>query len=533
MTPALALNALRLVIGGNDILTGVDLALEAGEILGLVGRSGSGKSMTALAAMGLTPTRARLSGSVKLDGVELIGKREREMCDIRGREIAMIFQEPMTALNPLQTIGAQVAETLLIHKACDKLAAREEAQRLLARVGLPPDQVSDNRFPHELSGGQRQRVVIAMAIAMKPKVLLADEPTTALDVTTQADILALLRRLAREDDIALLFITHDLAVISEIADRIAVMKDGRIIEEHAPEDFFRDGLSDDANGLVARPVIRATRKMATPDAGPALRSTDVVCSYPNGSRALFSRRAPLRAGDGVSLVLNKGEHLGLVGESGSGKSTFARALLGLHPLDSGAFEIDGEDFPSPDRTASRRIRRHIQIVFQDPYSSFDPRQTVRRIVAEPLYLLDAPTREKEKREKATEALANVGLSPGDGEKYPHEFSGGQRQRIALARALITEPSIVVLDEATSALDVTSRNRVLDLLMRLSEERAVSYLIITHDLTLVRDITHRIAVMKSGRIVEQGPTHDIMTTPQHAYTRALIAAAPKMRWSVSG
>ena len=529
MAPALDIKDLSLRIDGAAILSGVALSLAQGEVTGLVGRSGSGKSMTALAAMGLAPARAELYGEVLLDGENLLRKSDAAMCAVRGREMAMIFQEPMTALNPLQTIGAQVAETVFLHSDAPKAAAETQAAEALRRAGLPPEEISPSRYPHELSGGQRQRVVIAIAIAMQPKVLIADEPTTALDVTTQAEILALLKRLAREDGMALLMITHDLAVLSSMADRIAVMKEGRIVETAPAEAFFSDGLHNAANGLAAQPVRKKRRETG---AAPRvlLEAEHVSCDYALRNTPMFSSAAAFRAVDNVSFTVREGENVALVGESGSGKSTLGRALLGLHPASGGRVRLDGEVFPSTDRKTLRRMRRKIQIVFQDPYSSFNPRQTAGRIIAEPFHLFDTPPDRAETEARVGEAMTAVGLSPDDMGKRPHAFSGGQRQRIAIARALVTEPALIVLDEATSALDVVSRNRILDLLMRLAEARRVSYLFITHDLTVVRDVADRVMVMKSGRIVEENETAALFEAPRSAYTQKLIAAAPVMKWA---
>jgi len=503
------MKGLSLAIDGTAILDGVDLTLEAGETLGLVGRSGSGKSMTALAAMGLAPTGATVSGAITLNGENLRVKTERQMCDIRGRDIAMIFQEPMTALNPLHSIGAQVAETILIHSDASADTALQDASGLLERVGLPSETIPSTRFPHELSGGQRQRVMIAIAIAMKPSVLIADEPTTALDATTQAEILSLLRQLTKEDGIALLLITHDLAVIANMADQIVVMKDGRIVEQKTPAQFFDGEQSDAARELLAKPIQRI-RSQETNDEtdGAILKADNVVCRYSLPRRSLFSPPDYFHAVDGVSLAINRGVNIGLVGGSGCGKSTFARALLGLAPIAEGQIQIDGRTFPSADKKSMRRLRAKIQIVFQDPYSSFNPCQKIKKIIAEPLILKTVPLTDADKHSLVGAALEAVDLMPGDAQKYPHEFSGGQRQRIAIARALITEPEIIIFDEATSALDVASRNHVLELLMRLSSQKKMSYLFITHDLNVIRDITDRVLVMKEGRIVEEGVTAEI-------------------------
>ncbi len=523
---------LSLAIDGKAILDGVDISLEAGQTLGLVGRSGSGKSMTALAAMGLAPAGATVSGAITLDGEDLRNKTEPQMCDIRGRHIAMIFQEPMTALNPLHSIGAQVAEAILIHSDTSADIALQDASTLLKRVGLSPEEIPPTRFPHELSGGQRQRVMIAIAIAMKPSVLIADEPTTALDVTTQAEILSLLQKLTTEDGTALLLITHDLAVIANMADQIAVMKDGRIVEQKNPAQFFDGEQSDAASELLAQPLQRVRSQEARDTNDVAiLKADNVVCRYSRPRRSLFSPPEHFHAIEGVSLTINRGENIGLVGGSGCGKSTLARALLGLAPIAEGEIKIDGHTFPSADKKSMRRLRAMIQIVFQDPYSSFNPRQKIEKIIAEPLGLKTTPLTDADKHTLIAEALEAVDLEPGDAQKYPHEFSGGQRQRIAIARALITEPELIIFDEATSALDVASRNHILALLMRLSAHKKMSYLFITHDLNVIRDITDQVLVMQKGRIVEEGKTDEVFNAPKHAYTKSLIAAAPTLKYGV--
>ena len=531
MDHALALKKLSLRIGKDTILSDLDLTLQPGEITGLVGRSGSGKSMTALAIMGLAPRHAEVFGEILLDGENLLEKSETEWRDIRGGRIGMVFQEPMTALNPLQSIGAQVAETILIHSNASKREALARAEETLRRVGLDPNEIPLDRYPHELSGGQRQRVVIAIAIAMHPKILICDEPTTALDVTTQAEILDLLRRLARDDDIAVLLITHDLAVISQLADRIAIIKNGKVVDQAAPQEFFGGSLSEAARELVSAPLKRPDKLSEIDAPSPVIiEARDVVCTYHQPGRSVFSSREPFRAVNGVSLSIRKGENIGLVGASGCGKSTLARALLGLQPMAKGAIGIGDASFPAANIAAMRAARRKVQIVFQDPYSSFNPRHRIKKIISEPFHLFDRPPDKTQQSERASDVLQSVGLSARDAEKYPHEFSGGQRQRIAIARALITDPEIIVLDEATSALDIAARNRVLALLQSLSEERGVSFLFITHDLSVIRDIADRTLVMKAGVIVEEGATKEIFADPQHPYTKSLIAAAPVMKWA---
>ncbi|WP_299838913.1 dipeptide ABC transporter ATP-binding protein [uncultured Jannaschia sp.] len=503
-TALLAFDRLSVAIHGAPILQDVSLALPAGRVTGLVGESGSGKSMTALAAIGLLPVGAQMRGAIRLDGRDLTTIRERDWLGIRGQDVAMIFQEPMTALNPVHTIGAQVSETLRL-RGTSRAEATRIARDRLDRVGL--GSIPLDRYPHELSGGQRQRVCIALAIARRPRLLIADEPTTALDVTTQAEILTLLRGLVEDEGMALLLITHDLGVVAGIADRLAVMKDGRIVEAGATEALFRHHRDPYTRDLLAasRPPARMPRTVP-PD--PVLAARDVLRAY-GGHRAV----------DGVSLTLDRGESLGLVGESGCGKSTLTRALLGLEPVQGGTVELMGR----PGGTAMTRAdRAKISVVFQDPYGSFDPRWTVRRIVTEPFHLTGRPP---DAEACASAALERVGLSVGDLDKYPHEFSGGQRQRIAIARALITEPAVLVLDEAVSALDVRVRAQVLALLDDLQARLGLAYLFISHDLSVVRAIADRVIVMQAGRFVEDGPVADVFAAPESDYTRKLIAAAP--------
>ncbi|MEZ5893101.1 MAG: ABC transporter ATP-binding protein [Parvularculaceae bacterium] len=477
--------------------------------------------------------RARRDGSIassaKISGAIHYGERDLTTLDDArcagcGRDIAMIFQEPMTALNPLQTIGAQVAEVFRVHQGLSQRDAMPKAHDALARAGLPPENIPPTRYPHELSGGQRQRAMIAMATALNPKIIIADEPTTALDVTTQAEILDLLRGLAKDTGAALLLITHDLAAVSRVADRVAVIEDGKIVADETADEFYAH-----ADSALARKYLpaRLTRARRTMEQETVLEARDLACDYANARTSILSKPSSFRAVDAVTFEVKRGENLGLIGESGSGKSTIAKALLGLHPAAAGAIMIDGEFFPVKDKAAMRRLRRKIQIVFQDPYSSFNPRMRVRDIIAEPFHLFDAPVSDIDAKVGAL--LDSVGLSAADMQKYPHEFSGGQRQRIALARALATDPEIIVLDEATSALDIASRNRVLALLQSLSETRGVSFLFITHDLTVIRDFADRVLVMRDGRIVETGSVNDIFERPAHDYTKHLAAAAPVIRW----
>jgi len=511
-------------IGEVDNLHGIDLSVDAGQVLGVIGESGSGKSMSALSVMQLLPPASRISGRILLDGADLLQKAEREMCAIRGRDIGMVFQEPMTALDPLKTIGDQVAETIWVHGEMSRREALAEADRVLDRAGLPRDLYPRDRFPHELSGGQRQRVVIASAIALKPKLLIADEPTTALDVTTQARILELLQRLVDEDGMGLIFITHDLAVVAGLADNVAVMRHGEVVEAGPTAQVFRTLHHPYTRQLFAASSHVPPRDPSLPGGEPVLVVDNLVRDYRIPARHLFAPSGAFRAVDGGSFRIERGENVGRVGESGSGKSTLARAGMALEPAQGGSIVIDGT--PLDDRDL--KARRKLQVVFQDPYGSFDPRQRVDTLVTEPFHLLgiDAP-RGEERRRRVDAALTNVGLSPADAHKYIHEFSGGQRQRIAIARALIIEPSLIILDEAVSALDVSIRAQILDLLAELSDRLAISYLFISHDLSVVRSITDRVLVMKNGKIVESGRTEDVFANPQHPYTRELLAATPSL------
>ena len=438
-------------------------------------------------------------------------------------------------LDPLKTIGDQVAETVLIHGRANRAEAADIARDTLGRVGLPAERFPLDRYPHELSGGQRQRVVIATAIALRPRLLVADEPTTALDVTTQAQILVLLKRLVDEDGMGMIFITHDLAVVAGLADRVAIMRQGEIVETGETGAVFRALAHPytralfEASGHVPQ---RVAPPAPEPGAAPVLAVDDVVRDYRLPRKNLFRPPATFRAVDNVSLTINRGENVGLVGESGSGKSTLARAIMALDPLQGGAVVLDGETLNAA-AGASPKARRKMQVVFQDPYGSFDPRHRVDRLITEPFHLLgsEAPTGAA-RQARVAEALETVGLSAADAQKYPHEFSGGQRQRIAIARALIIRPALIILDEAVSALDVSIRAQILDLLAALSGRLKLSYLFISHDLHVVRAVTDRVLVMQAGKIVESGATDEVFRNPRHAYTQALLAAAPSLETALA-
>jgi len=523
--PRLAIDGLSVCIGDVTVVDDTSLSIEAGTVFGLAGESGSGKSMTALAVMGLLPFGAQRSGAVRLDGDDLFALDEASMCGVRGRRVGMIFQEPMTALNPVRSIGDQVAETLVIHAGMDRNAAREVAADRLERVGLPAGRIGLDRYPHELSGGQRQRVMIAQAIALQPALLIADEPTTALDVTTQAGILDLLGGLVDEGDMSLMLITHDLAVLAGLSRAIAVMKDGRIVETGETEALFRHHRHAYTASLLAASSHRPQPVPVPKAPDPLLQVESLRLGY-RGRGGLFRTAQVTEAVRGVSLSVAEGESVGLVGESGCGKSTLARAILGLEPPHAGNITLAGTAV-----TAGQMMPAHtraaMQIVFQDPYGSFNPRHRVERLVAEPFHLLeDAPTGPEAKRAVGT-ALEAVGLSPQDAGKYIHEFSGGQRQRIAIARALVIRPKLIILDEAVSALDVSIRAQILDLLAGLRRDFGLAYLFISHDLGVVRAITDRVLVMKDGEIVESGETETVLAAPSHPYTAELVAASPQI------
>ena len=518
----LAVSNLSLRIGAVDILHNVDLSMRHGEIVAITGESGSGKSMTALSVMGLLPRGAVPDGQIMLDGTDVLQTSEPDLCKMRGNTMGMVFQEPMTALNPVQTIGAQVAETILIHERTTRAEAHTRAAEMLERVGL---KVAPTRYPHELSGGQRQRVVIAMAIALRPKLLIADEPTTALDVTTQARILELLRGLVREFDMGLLLITHDLAVVADVADQIVVMQKGRVVEARRTQDLLAN-MQHPYTKALFEASSHQVQLPAHTEAAPLLTVNQVARDYPLPRKALLGSRPNFRALHDISFEIGHGERLGLVGESGCGKSTLTRAILGLEDVQAGQISLDGAPVFAG-KQPNLAVRRKMQVVFQDPYSSFNPRHRVDRLITEPFHLLDDPPVGLAREAAIAKALQDVGLSPGDAGKFIHEFSGGQRQRIAIARALIIEPELIIFDEAVSALDVSVRAQVLDLIADLCRKRPLAYLFISHDLSVVRTVTDRVMVMQAGRIVEQGETDDVFTHPQHPYTKTLIAAVPQL------
>ncbi len=515
--------------GDVEAVKGVSFAVAAGETLALVGESGSGKSVSALATLGLLPDSASLSGSARHSGRETIGAPAETLRKIRGNDVSMIFQEPMTSLNPLHTIEKQIAESLALHQALTGAAARARVLELLTEVGIREPESRLKSYPHQLSGGQRQRVMIAMALANDPDLLIADEPTTALDVTIQAQILALLKDLQRRKGMGMLFITHDLGVVRKFADRVCVMKDGLIVEAgdtaalfDAPQHPYTQKL------LAAEPTGRADP--VDPAAEPVIALEDLKVWFPI-KRGLFQTTVGhVKAVDGASLSLRAGETLGVVGESGSGKTTLGLALLRLIRSE-GRIAVLGRQIDALSGSTLRPMRRDMQIVFQDPYGALSPRLSVRQIIGEGLDvhgLVEPPRPEEDtgaaRRRVIGAALEEVGLEPPMMDRYPHEFSGGQRQRIAIARAMILKPKVVVLDEPTSALDMTVQGQIVELLRALQRKYGLAYLFISHDLKVVRAMAHRIVVMRQGRIVEAGPAEEIVTRPTEAYTRALMAAA---------
>jgi len=522
----LQLDKVCLSIHDTPILHDVSLQVQAGSVLGIIGESGSGKSMTAFSIMQLLPHGATCTGDIYFDGLQINNLDDEQMCHIRGNDIGMVFQEPMTALNPVQNIGTQVAECIALHKAVSRSQALLDAAAVLERVGLPNNEFPLTRYPHELSGGQRQRVVIAIAVALEPKLLIADEPTTALDVTTQAEILALLKQLVEESDMAMMLITHDLAVVSEVADHMIIMRDGRILDEGPTRRIFKELKHPYTRALYDASSHHPERNANIEKAIPLVQLDKLVCEYPMARRSIFKARRVFRAVDQVSLSIFAGESVGLVGESGCGKSTLAKALLGLSPIAGGSIQLRGQPVHAQ-MGVSNQIRREMQVVFQDPYSSFNPRHRVGRLIAEPLHLLENQPDKQQRLSLINTTLESVGLVAEDANKYIHEFSGGQRQRIAIARALIIKPALIILDEAVSALDVSVRAQVLDLLAQLSDQHSLAYLFISHDLSVVRNITDRVLVMQQGQIVERGDTQTVFDTPEHDYTKTLLAAVPQL------
>jgi microcin C transport system ATP-binding protein len=513
---------LRIRFGRADAVKGISFHIDDGETLALVGESGSGKSATALAILQLLPYpfATHPSGSIRLAGEEVIGAPVAQLRRQRGAVASMIFQEPMTSLNPLHTIEAQIAEILKVHRGLDRAAARARVLELLRLVRLPEPEERLDAYPHQLSGGQRQRVMIAMALANEPRLLIADEPTTALDVTIQKGILELLRDLQRKLGMALLLISHDLGVVRAMADRVAVMRHGEIVEQGSVGQIFAAPAHPYTRALLA-----AEPKGPPPlpqDGPPILAARELTVAYPR-SKGWFGKPELFTAVDRVSFAIGAGETLGVVGESGSGKTTLGLAVLRLL-RSSGEILFDGVDLQRLDRRRLKPVRRYLQMVFQDPYGSLSPRMSLQQIVEEGLLVHEPGLSEAERTARVAGALAEVGLDPEFRHRFPHEFSGGQRQRISLARALVLRPKLIVLDEPTSALDRSVQVQIVDLLRDLQTRHGLAYLFISHDMNVVRAIATRVMVMQYGRVVEAGTAAEIFGQPREAYTRELLAAA---------
>ena len=506
--------------GTNTAVDNISFTVEPGQITAIIGESGSGKSVACYSLLGLMPQPpGRIDGGTALfEGRDLLQLSEAELRKIRGRDIAMVFQDPMTSLNPFMTVGKQLMEPLRYHKKVSKQEARQRALELLEEVGIRDPAATIDNFPHQFSGGMRQRVMIAMALINEPKLLIADEPTTALDVTIQAQILKLIGELQTRRDIGVIFISHDLAVVADIADQIVVMQEGRIVESGDREGIFHRATHPYTQKLLA--AIPVDSKRSEPGEAQALIRVQSLCTWFGQGRT----REPVKAVNDVSFDINRGEVLGLVGESGSGKSTIGRSLLRLLPITSGQVSFEGTDVTALQGRDLKNMRRRMQMIFQDPFASLNPRMTVYDTLAEPLLLHGIETR-KTVAQGVLKLMDDVGLARAFVRKYPHEFSGGQRQRIAIGRALATRPEFVVADEPVSALDVTIQAQILDLMQELGREYGLTMLFISHDLAVVRHIADRILVLYQGKIVEQGSADDLFNRPQQDYTRQLLQSIP--------
>lgn len=525
----LVVSDLTIRAGSTELVSGMTFDLDNGQKMGLIGESGSGKTLTALAIMGLLPEGLEASGSIRYEGRELLGLREKHLVDLRGNAMSMIFQEPMTALNPVMRVGRQIAEPLRIHKGMSAGEARDVVVELLGRVGVDEPERRLKSFPHELSGGQRQRVMIGMALACSPSIVIADEPTTALDVTVQAQVLDLLRDQVVANDAALLLITHDLPVVSNMTDEVIVLRQGSIVETGPTSQVFSAPTTEYARELVdsVPPMSRAGEVATKPDTptptgAPIISIRNVDKSYALRRATLFDKPQPLRAVQNVSLDVYPGETFGIVGESGSGKSTLAKMIMGLEWVTSGQITVDGTTvMKGSDLTA---LHRTVQMVFQDPNGSLDPRLRVGDVIAEPLRALHI---DGDHDTRVLELLDAVSMPADSVRRFPHEFSGGERQRIAIARALAPGPKILVADEPVSALDMSVQTVTLDLLDRLKSDFDLTMVFISHDLSVVHEICERVIVLEHGRVVESGPVGSVFGSPQEAYTQMLVNAIPRL------
>src|SRR6056297_208227 len=537
--PILSVRDLNVSFGNTTVVHDLNFEIEPGSTLAVVGESGSGKSVTSLAIMGLLPDRVgRAKGSIKLDGRELLTLSEAEMRQVRGGRISMIFQEPMTSLNPVQRIGDQLGEVIQIHRGLKGAELKSAVLEMLKKVRIPDPETRMRQYPHTFSGGMRQRVMIAMALACDPALIIADEPTTALDVTVQAQTLALLKDLQRETGAAVLFVTHDMGVVAEVADHVLVMRHGREIESGTvhevftkPKDAYTKSLIEAAPSVAgkrvedtvnARPVDGVPVSFAGDE--PVLKVSDLSVRFPMRSGFLGKLTGIVHAVDEVSFAIGKGETLGLVGESGSGKSTIGKAIINLAPIHSGHVNVLGRSIDYDDPHSLAQLRRDVQMIFQDPYGSLDSRQTIGSAIIEPMFV-HGLAKGREAVEKMEWLMERVGLDPALASSLPHEFSGGQRQRICIARALAMSPKLIIADEAVSALDVSIKGQIIELMIDLQKEFGVSYLFISHDMAAIERICDRVAVMYFGEIVEIGNRDDVIGRPGHDYTRRLLSAIP--------
>nr|WP_267957602.1 dipeptide ABC transporter ATP-binding protein [Halomonas zhangzhouensis] len=557
----LSVESLHVAFGSNEVVKNLSFNLQAGETLAIVGESGSGKSVTSLAIMRLVEYQnaSITKGSIRFQRpgadtyLDLAQLTDREMRRIRGKEISMIFQEPMTSLNPVYTIGDQIAEVLILHERHDRVSARQEAIRLLELVRLADAESLLKRYPHQLSGGMRQRVMIAMALACKPRILVADEPTTALDVTIQAQILAIIRDLQKKLGMAVIFITHDMGVVAEVADHVVVMREGEKVEESPVEEIFSTPREPYTRALLSAvpklgsmqghslpridPLVvfdgseacsRGESKeqdTVQPNVPPIVRIDNLVTRFDIRKGFFGGVSHRVHAVENVSLEIYPGETLALVGESGSGKSTIGRTIQLLQESTSGDIFFSGKPVSQMSRIEKMRLRQEVQYIFQDPFASLDPRKSVGFSIAEPIHTHGLLSGKRMIQRRVSELLERVGLKPEHAERYPHEFSGGQRQRICIARALASRPKLIIADEALSALDVSIQAQIIHLMMTLQREEGLAYLFISHDMAVVEKISHRVAVLHLGQVVEMGPRQRVFDAPQHAYTRKLLAAVP--------
>ncbi|MGZ3159071.1 MAG: ABC transporter ATP-binding protein [Burkholderiaceae bacterium] len=512
---------LNVAFGNATVVNDVSFSIAPGEKFALVGESGSGKTVTALSVLRIN-NDARYTGQILFEGQDILQRPEAAMRSLRGKDVAMIFQEPMTALNPLFTIGNQIAEVLMLHEGISAKAAALRTVELLDKTGIPEPARRALSYPHQLSGGQRQRAMIAMALACKPKLLIADEPTTALDVTIQVQILELLNQLQREENMAVLMISHDLNLVRHFADRVGVMENGRLIETATTAELFSQPREAYTKKLLASHPQRIVNSM-TEGAAPLLTCENVSCSF--SIKKGWFKKVPFVAVDNVNLQLKPHETLGIVGESGSGKSTLGMALIRLSAASVvGRITFDGKPISEMTSVALRPVRARMQVVFQDPFASLSPRRTIEQIVSEGLALHQPRLSEQALRQAVAQGLEEVGLSSDMMSRYPHEFSGGQRQRIAIARALVLKPELLLLDEPTSSLDVSVQQQVLVLLAELQRKYGMAYLFISHDLAVIRAMAHRVMVMKDGKVVESGSTESVLSNPTQPYTKRLLAAS---------